>query len=86
MAIWEEYSDYLVTAIHNIHMVMDCNIVLGGSLTPYFHGQLSYLRKKLRERSFFSEEEDFLFLGRCEGKANCIGVALHFIAGFLESI
>ncbi|MBM6828443.1 ROK family transcriptional regulator [Anaerotignum lactatifermentans] len=85
-AIWEEYSDYLVTAIHNIHMVMDCDIVLGGSLTPYFQSQLPYLRKKLRERSFFPDEEDFLFLGKCEGKANCVGVALHFIAGFLESI
>lgn len=84
--IWETYTDYLVMAIHNIHMVMDSEVVLGGSLTPYFKKQLPYLRKKLRERSFFPNEEDFLFLGKCEGKANCIGVALHFIAGFLESI
>ena len=47
---------------------------------------MTMIRKKLQEKSFFPDEERYIHLGRCQGKANCIGVALHFIAEFLEQI
>lgn len=84
--IWDEYVEHLVTAIHNIHMVLDCEIVIGGILTPYLDDYMPMIRTRLKEKAFFPDEERYIHLGRCEGKANCIGVALHFIADFLEQI
>lgn len=86
MEIWDMYVSHLVTAIHNIHMVLDCEIVIGGILTPYLEDHMPMIRKRLKEKSFFPDEERYIHLGRCQGKANCIGVALHFIADFLEQI
>lgn len=84
--IWEEYVERLVTAIHNIHMVLDCPIVLGGVLVPFLEDYLPMMREVLKRKAFFPEEEQCLLLGKCRGKANCIGVALHFIYDFLEQI
>ena len=30
MALWEQYASYLAIAVNNIHMVLDCDVVLGG--------------------------------------------------------
>ncbi len=84
--IWDGYIDHLAIAIHNIHIILDCEIVIGGSLTPYLSKYMPLLRSRLREKTFFPDEERYLHLGRCSDKANCIGVALHFIDAFLKQI
>lgn len=84
--IWQEYVERLVTAIHNIHMVLDCPIVIGGTLVPFLEDYLPMMREALQRKAFLPEEEQCLFLGKCRGKANCIGVAIHFIYDFLEQI
>ena len=28
--LWEKYTSYLAVAVNNIHMILDCDVVLGG--------------------------------------------------------
>lgn len=84
--VWKEYLDYLALGIHNIYMAFDCSVMLGGVISPYLAEYLPALEMRLQRLSAFEQETDFLHIGACGSKANCIGVALHFIKRFIEQV
>ncbi len=84
--VWQSYVDHLATGIHSIRMALDCDVVLGGLLTPYLPAFLPDLRAKLRAKNPFGEDGGYLQLGKCGSKSNCIGAALHFVDEFLHKI
>ena len=83
---WKNYLDALSVGINNIRMMMDCPVVVGGTITPYLEEYLPDLVARLSMRSSFDDDGSYLHLGRCGDRANCVGVALHFIADFMKSI
>ena len=83
---WQRYLDDLATGINTIHMIMDCDVVLGGMVTPFMEKYLPDLRARLAARNSFGEDGHYLHLGKCLSKANCIGVALHFIDRFVDQL
>lgn len=85
-AVWKNYLDALSVGINNIRMMMDCPIVVGGTITPYLEEYLPDLVARLSMRSSFDDDGSYLHLGCCGDRANCVGVALHFIADFMKSI
>lgn len=84
--IWSDYLDHLAIGINNIHMVLDCDIVLGGVLAHFMAPYLEDLRFRLKNISSFETNGDFLKLSRYLSWSTCVGVALHFISDFIESI
>lgn len=55
---FEEYLENLSTGVNNLHMVMDCDVILGGHMAPYLTEEdLAALHKKVRGKSAFSDEE-----------------------------
>lgn len=85
-AVWRSYLDHLAIGIHNIRTMLDCDIVLGGTLPVFLEPYLPDLRTRLARLSSFGDDGNYVHLGRCRSKANCIGVALHFISRFLDTI
>lgn len=85
-AVWKNYLDALSVGINNIRMMMDCPVVVGGTITPYLEEYLPDLVARLSMRSSFDDDGSYLHLGRCGDRANCVGVALRFIADFMKSI
>ena len=85
-AVWQDYLDALAVGINNIRMVMDCPVVLGGTITPYVESSLPDLHSRLAQCNSFDDAEQYLHLGRCGNQANCIGAALHFIDEFIAQI
>lgn len=84
---WAEYLDYLAMALNNLHMVLDCTIVLGGHIAPYLIKQdIDMLFSKLQDRTAFPEEENFIRIGAQEDDAVAAGGAIPFIRTFLETI
>lgn len=84
--IWSDYLDHLAIGINNIHMVLDCDIVLGGVLAHFMAPYLEDLRFRLKNISSFETNGEFLKLSRYLSWSTCVGVALHFISDFIESI
>ncbi len=84
--IWEEYIAYLSIAIHNIHMILDCDIVLGGYVGSYIEPFISSVRNKVREINTFSEDK--IFLKACSHKtgAAALGAAFNVIERFIQQV
>lgn len=86
-AKWTEYLNDLSLLIHNLHMVMENTIILGGHITPYFTDEdILFLRKKVFELSTFRDSTDYIMLGKCRIDAVSIGAALPFITEFLQGL
>lgn len=84
---WADYLDYLAIALNNLHMVLDCTIVLGGHLAPYLIKQdIDVLFSKLQDRTAFPEEENFICIGTQEANTVASGAAIPFIRAFLDTI
>lgn len=84
---WAEYLDDLALALNNLHMVLDCMIVLGGHIAPYLtKADLEVLFSKIQSRTAFPEEENFLLLGVQENDVVAAGAAIPFVRAFLAGI
>lgn len=85
-ALWQDYLYHLAIGIHNIHMVLDCPVILGGVLTQYMAPWLPDLCRMTSSLSPFGEPADYLQLCHYPKRAIPLGVALHFITDFVENL
>lgn len=83
---WETYRDYLAVAVNNIHMLLDCNIILGGYVGSYLGEYMEEIRQKVGERNIFSEEGEFVRECKYKIGAAAFGAALYVVEEFLEQI
>lgn len=86
MEIWDRYTTYLAMAINNIHMVLDCDIILGGYVGSYMEGHVQDVKEKVVRRNTF--EEDGTFVKVCDFKLGtaALGAALKVIESFIEQV
>lgn len=86
MEIWDKYTTYLAMAINNIHMVLDCDIILGGYVGSYMEGHIQDIKEKVVKRNTF--EEDGTFVKVCNFKLGtaAFGAALKVIESFIEQV
>lgn len=82
-AVWKEYQGHLTDALVNLRICFDCDIILGGALSPYLEGLLPELRWEVGEKTLFSGEDFFLYLDHFGSRSACTGTALRFIDDFL---
>ena len=82
---WAEYLQFLVLAINNVSVLLDCPIILGGYLGAYIENYIGRIREAAQKRNPFSSAED---IQACRYKVEAIaaGAALPFIDEFLKSI
>lgn len=83
---WEQYTDYLAIAVNNIHMVLDCNIILGGYVGSYVSEHISDIRRKVTVRNTFSEDGQFLKACKYKVGAAALGAALYVIEMFIVQV
>lgn len=85
-ALWQDVLQYLAIGINNIRMALDCDVVLGGFLTQFIQPYLPELLNIAASLNTFETKADYIRLCRYPNRAITLGVALHFINDFLESI
>lgn len=84
---WDTFLGYLAMAINNLHMVIDCDIVLGGHIAPYLKEEdIAKLHQLVQQNTAFPEEEPFILQGRRRKHAIAIGAALPYTLEFLNQI
>lgn len=84
--VWDQYTSYLAIAVNNIHMVLDCDIILGGYAGGYLDPYIPEIWEKVKKRNTFEEER--LFIRTCSYKIEtaALGAALKVIEDFIELV
>ncbi len=85
-ALWENYTSYLAIAVNNIHMVLDCDIVLGGYVGSCMEEFVRDIRDKVSERNTFAEDSSFIRTCSHKIGAAALGASLKVIELFMEQV
>ena len=84
--LWDRYTTYLAIAVNNIHMVLDCDIVLGGYVGSYMGEYIQDIRDKVSKRNTFAEGSSFVRSCRHKTGAAALGASLKIIELFMEQV
>lgn len=84
--ILDEYIDNLALGINNIYTMMDCDIVLGGTVAPYLKKYEDRIKARLAEDYSFDTEADYLGIADNSGRQTDLGAALMYVARFIDSV
>jgi Transcriptional regulator/sugar kinase len=83
---WDEYVNYLCMGINNIRTIIDCDIILGGTLVRYIGDYFDEIKQRLSEIAVFDNNTDYLHLSNYSAYASGIGTALHFTDEFIKTV
>lgn len=83
---WNSYTEFLSVALNNIHMVLDCDIILGGYVGSYAEPYIPDIWTKVSERNTFAEDQQFVKSCRYKVGAAAFGAALEVIENFIKQI
>lgn len=82
----EDYLHHLAIAVHNIRLVLDCDVVIGGFMAKFLEPYIPRLREMLSELDPFDPDGSYLHLSRYPKHAALMGAAFHYVKRFLDSI
>lgn len=81
-----QYLHHLAVAVNNVRMLMDCHVILGGSMGPWLEPWLPKLKEMVAARDTFENECRYLSVCRYKDEPIAAGSALFYIDQFIESI
>lgn len=85
--VWNQYLNDLSLAVHNIRMLFDGNVILGGYIGSYIEEYMEELWKRVDERNPFGDRaRDYLMVCQCKTEAAASGAAAYYIERFLDEI
>lgn len=84
---WDKYLEYLAIAIDNLHMAINCDIILGGTLSRFLiEEDVSKLQELINQRTAFPTQRQYIYISRCSNLPLCIGAAMPIIQEYLQTI
>ena len=84
---WTKYLSYLAIAIDNLHMVIDYDIILGGTIAPYIsENDIEILLTRIRNTSAFPTERHYISTAVNAKIPIACGAALPYIKNFLKHL
>ena len=84
--VWDEYLHFLARVIHNLRMLFDSRIVLGGHIGERIGPYIVQLKEQVQRLDPFSDPADCVEVCRVKTESSAVGAALRFIDQFLTSI
>lgn len=84
--IWDRYTAYLAIAVNNVHMLLDCDVVLGGYVGGCIGEHIWDVRDKVAQKNTFDEDGSFVRACKCRSDEATLGVALKMVENFIEQI
>lgn len=85
-ALWDNMLRHLAIGVNNIHMALDCDVVLGGFLSEFLAPYLPRLREYAAGMNYLVSDAGYLHLSTLRRHTVPLGVALHFVNVFLEQL
>ena len=84
--LWDDYMTYLSLAVNNIHMILDCDIILGGYVGSYLEEHIQEIRDGVSCRNTFEEGGGFVRSCHFREGTAALGAAFHVIDDFVARI
>ncbi|MGL6202195.1 MAG: ROK family protein [Lachnospiraceae bacterium] len=86
--IWDEYLEELALGIHNIRMLFDGKVIIGGYVGAYIDEYLEVLAEKVDKWNPFEEDRAMDYIRPCKYKveAAAAGAAINYIDDLFDSI
>ena len=83
---WKEYVHHVAMLIHNIHMTLDCDIIIGGYVGSAMGDFIEDIRREVRQMDLFDQEASYLRPCVFKISESAFGVALSEIEDFISRI
>lgn len=85
--IWREYLENLAIAIGSLYAVLDCDIILGGTVGTYMNeSDVLLMQQLVRNNSHYAPVSDFISLGHNDIDACSYGASIPYIVDFLDTL
>lgn len=85
-AQWDSYLDNLSLLISSLHMLLDCEVILGGYMAPYLDKYLEGIIQRVRERNRAGLPDNLITLASSRTEAIAVGAALYYVDRFIQSV
>ncbi len=85
-AVLYDMLRHLAIAANNVHMALDCDVILGGLLSEYLQPWMPTLKQYVLAGNPFRESADFVQLSTLRHHIAPLGASLYFIQEFVNSI
>ena len=83
---WKEYVHYVALLIHNIHMTLDCDIIIGGYVGSAMGNCIEDIRQEVRKLDLFGQEASYIRPCVFQISESAFGVALAEMESFISQI
>ncbi len=77
---------HLAIGINTIHLILDCDVVLGGFFSEYLQPYLPLLKQYVFAGNPLSADAEFLEFSAVPHHITALGAALYFIRDFIQSV
>lgn len=86
LLLWEDYLDYLASAVNSLRMIFDLDVVLGGYIGAHMDGHIEELRRRAAALNTFEPSGAYLRVCRNKTEASAVGAALAHIEQLILSV
>ena len=87
MKLWDKYLNDLALAIHNVRILFDSDIIIGGYIGAYIEEYMDELCRRVDARDTFGDRAgDYMFPCKYKVESAAAGAAIHFIDEFFATI
>ena len=85
-SVWHNYLEDLATGVTTIHTILDCPVMIGGSVSQFLPPFRTQLESRIRELDPLSGQADFLIFCPGSSRSVCIGAATRFLYDFVSRL
>lgn len=84
---WHKYLDHLANAIDNFHMIINCDVIIAGTISRYLlEEDLDYLHHVIMESSAFPTPDRYISISNYSNYPACMGAAIPAIREYLTTL
>lgn len=83
---WQEYVHNVAHLIHNIHMMLDCDVIIGGYVGSAMGDYIEDIRKEVRALDLFDQDASYIRPCVFKISESAFGAALYEMEKFLAQI
>lgn len=85
-SVWQDYLDDLALAVTTIHTILDCPVLIGGSVSQYLPPFRAQLAARIQALDPLSPQADFFSVCPNSSHSVCIGAATRLLDRFIREI
>lgn len=83
---WNSYLDNLSILIGNLHMLLDCEVILGGYMAPFLEKYLDGIIQRVHGRSCQGIPDNLITLASYKTEPIAAGAALYYLDRFIQNV